>query len=147
MRVLQLTLVLAAVVLLAADEKDKAAKKDADPLQGTWKLTGGKVRGDPLPEGEDGGKWVLKDGKYTFTSPEMVEEGTYKIDTSKKPAQLDLDITAGNDKGKKQVGIYKVEGETLTVCLAFPGGKERPSEFDTKEGSDRLLFIFKREKP
>ena len=47
--------------------------------------------------------------KYIQKVRDLSEEGNYSIDPSQSPKTIDLDIKTGNDKGKKQVGIYKRE--------------------------------------
>ncbi len=42
-------------------------------------------------------------------------------------------------------GICALTGETLKVCLGLRG-KERPTEFESKPDSGRILFVFQREK-
>jgi hypothetical protein len=38
-------------------------------------------------------------------------------------------------------GIYRFDGDVLLVCFHFGKGvKERPLEFETKDGSNRLMF-------
>ena len=49
-------------------------------------------------------------------------------------------------KGVTLKGIYKFEGETLTICYSGIG-KERPTEFASKAGSGAMLFVQKKEKP
>ena len=84
--------------------------------------------------------------KYTFEFNGLTEEGTIKVEPGKKPATIDLAITEGDDKGKSQVGIYKVDGDTITVCLAAPGAKDRPTEFKSTEENGHILATIKRAK-
>ena len=127
-----------------ADDKDK--KSDLDKMKGTWKATSGEAGGQPLPkEALDPIVFTVKGDKYTFKSAEEDEEGTLKLDSAKKPAQMDVSITEGKDKGKKQYGIYEIDGDTLKLCFAPPEA-ERPKDFTTKEGSDSVVMVFKRQK-
>jgi hypothetical protein len=43
------------------------------------------------------------------------------------------------------LGIYELDGDTVKFCFGGPG-KERPTEFTTKEGSMRTLSVWKRDK-
>jgi uncharacterized protein (TIGR03067 family) len=70
---------------------------------------------------------------------------TYKLDTSKKPAEIDLTITNGVFKGKTYPGIYQLDGGTLKLCRNQPGQK-RPTEFASKKGSDTMFLVLKRVK-
>ncbi len=45
-----------------------------------------------------------------------------------------------------QLGIYKFDGEVVTVCLAEAGSKTRPTDFTAEEGSKRLLIVMKKVK-
>jgi uncharacterized protein (TIGR03067 family) len=128
-----------------ADDKDK--KSDLDKLKGAWKATSGETGGQPLPNDFlDSVTFTIKGDKYTFKVADMEdEEGTLKLDSTKKPAQMDVSITKGNDKGKKQFAIYQIEGDTLKLCFSAPE-QERPKDFTTKEGTMSVLMVFKRQK-
>ena len=70
-----------------------------------------------------------------------------KIDTEAKPfATIDLVIDEGPEdaKGKTSKGIYKLDGEKLTICVSAPG-KDRPKEF-TQVEDEAYLFAMKKQK-
>ena len=47
---------------------------------------------------------------------------------------------------KPLLGIYKLEGETLTICFAGPGDEERPKSFNPADGSRFMKMVLKRVK-
>ena len=138
-------------LLLAADsakkEPDKKPAKDIDKIQGSWVAEKGEGDGNEFPaEFVSMMKVSFKGDKYTFEVGDLVEKGTMTFDSSKKPGTVDVKIEEGMDKDKSQVGIYKLDGDTLTLCFSRVEEKERPKEFATKTGSEQLLVVFKRPK-
>jgi len=136
---------LACGLLLAAQDAG-----DLDKLQGSWRLIGLEAQGQKAPAGD-----VAKNPiTLTFTGDryveklrgETVEEGTIKLHPERSPRQLDIRIGTGDDKGKTQLGIYKLEGDTLTVAIAPPGSTDRPAAFTTDAGSKFGVQVFRREK-
>jgi uncharacterized protein (TIGR03067 family) len=143
MKLLPLFAVALGLVAAAPDP----TKDDLKKLQGAWNLTAWEQSGQPLPkEGLDSAKFSVKNNKYTFELHGVQEEGTIKLDSAKKPATIDLAITSGGDKGKDQVGIYRIEGDTITCCFARPGGKVRPTEFTSTQDNGHILVTIKRAK-
>lgn len=132
---------------VAAPAKDKEDKDDLKKFAGDWTITSWRQYGRDLEqEGLETAKWTVKGDKYTFEMGGAQEEGKLKVDSSRKPATVDLDITEGTDKGKQQPGIYKIEGDTITFCLAAPGGKDRPKDFTSTEDNMQILVVMKRKK-
>jgi uncharacterized protein (TIGR03067 family) len=107
--------------------------KDAK-VEGTWIATAGISDGKEVPKdiiAKINLTLVIKEGKYSVSvDGKEVEAGKYKIDTSKKPALLDLTIGKGKDEGKTQVGIVQVDGDTMQVALGPAGKKDRPKNFE-----------------
>jgi uncharacterized protein (TIGR03067 family) len=134
-------------ILAAADDP---AAKDLKAMAGTWEATEVVSNGAVIPKDRVAPiRLTVEGAKYTVRVPDqgVVEEGTLKPAADKKPKEIDLEITAGNDKGKTQVGVYEIDGDTLKLCLARPGAKERPKELASKEGSNVEVTVFKRVKP
>jgi uncharacterized protein (TIGR03067 family) len=72
------------------------------------------------------------------------DKGTFKLDPSAKPKAIDITGTEGPNKGKTIPAIYELTDDTLTVCYNL-GGKDRPTEFKTKAGTQLFLVTYKRE--
>jgi uncharacterized protein (TIGR03067 family) len=137
-----LLLACVAGLLIAADAKDDAAKEEMKKFQGSWDTTA-EVNGKKLP---DPATVIIKDNTYTVkVKDKKLEEGTLKVDPSKKPKAIDSTAGDGADKGKTMLGIYEIDGDTIKICFAMPG-KDRPKEFVTKEGSDTVLYVMKKMK-
>ena len=121
--------------------------KDNDSIQGTWLPStaelGGKMLSDEIRKTI---KLVVKDDKYTVTVGKLVDQGTVKLNASAKPKEIDITGTDGPNKGKTILAIYERDGDTLRVCYDL-GGKNRPKEFTTKEGTQLFLVTYKRERP
>jgi uncharacterized protein (TIGR03067 family) len=137
---------LAAVVLIAADEP----KKDNDEaLKGNWMAVSLK-QGDQSAPADDVKKLKFNfDGKaYTnLISDQVVEEGSYAVDASKTPKTIDFDIKKGQDKGKKQLAIYQIEGNKLTIIAALPGATERPKSLKPEPSEMLLQAVLEKVKP
>ncbi len=127
----------------AGGEKDKGEKGgDRAKLQGTWQARSLMKGGKEMPEAE------VKSIKMTFAADKVSihkgdgvsKDGTYKLDATKKPREID--ITIGDKTG---LGIYQLEGNTLTLCLT-EGEGARPSEFKSEPGTRQVLVVLKRAK-
>jgi uncharacterized protein (TIGR03067 family) len=137
-----LTLVLS--FALAARSGDA---KDGDTLQGTWLPATAELAGKPFPdEARKTIKLVVKDGKYTVTLGKVVDKGTVKLNPAAKPKAMDITGTDGPNKGKTILAIYERDGDTLRVCYDL-SGKNRPTAFKTREGTQLFLVTYKRAKP
>ncbi|HEX3148208.1 MAG TPA: TIGR03067 domain-containing protein [Gemmataceae bacterium] len=145
---LAVTLALAGLALVAL-AAPKPADKDADEplkkLAGDWAITAWTAGGEDLPaEALADTRWSVKGDKYVFKTDGEKEEGTIKLDPAAKPATIDLAITAGEDKGKTQVGIYKIDGDTVVFCFNKPGEKDRPKDFKATADNDFILITVKK---
>ena len=129
----------------AAD--DQAVKKDLAQLQGEWLMVSGSADGQSMPdEIRKQMKRVCKGDEATTTMAGRVYiKAKITLDPSKKPKNIDYQMTEGFTKGKTQLGIYEVEGDTFKACFGSPGGP-RPTDFTSKAGDGRTLSVWKRDK-
>ena len=139
---------LSALVVRAAWAQDnEAAKQDQAQLQGAWTMVSGSADGQPMPDQSRAQmKRVCQGDEVTVTlAGQVFLKAKFAIDPSKKPKTIDYQMTDGFTKGKRQLGIYELVGDTFKSCFGSPGA-ERPADFTSKPGDGRTLSVWKREK-
>ena len=128
-------------VLVAAPAPKEVPKKDPGII-GEWVVQKMVVGGMdlPAPPGGQGtfnftadGKLIVKEG-----AKEKPDEATYTVDTKKSPAEIDL-IPPPKEKVGNMPGIFKIDGDTLTICFTFMG--ERPKSFESAGGTTMLMTL------
>jgi uncharacterized protein (TIGR03067 family) len=121
----------------ALGDDDTSAANVLKAFQGTW---------IPAAEGIDS-KWTF-DGEMLKASVNGTDYTCkVKLDPKAKPhTTIDLVVDEGPDdhKGKTSKGLYKLDGDKLTLCVSLPG-KDRPKEFAQAE-DEAYLFELKKEK-
>jgi len=111
---------------------------DLKKMQGTWTYSA-----------NDGGEgtWVFKGDVLTLTLPNRKYVIKLSLDEKAKPhPTIDFKIEEGPDdaQGQNSKGIYKLEGDSLTICVAGPNG-ERPKALEAVD-MEAFLFSMKRKK-
>ena len=144
-----LLLTLACAVCAVADEFKDATAQDQRKLQGTWQFLE-EVHGDAEPAEEGKLCQLIFDGdKFTVTKEgKAILSGTFKIDASKSPRQIDLEVLKDEEEqrnGQKSLGIYELKGDKLRLCASEPGRDQRPEKFSTK-GTDDVIVTLERAK-
>ena len=84
-------------------------------------------------------------GLYTVMVGKGKDEGTAKLDSSKTPKTMEITGTDGPTKGKPLLAIYKIDGDSLTICYDL-SGKAYPTEFKSKPDTKLFLVEYKRAK-
>jgi uncharacterized protein (TIGR03067 family) len=115
-------------------------------LGGVWTCEGGTVNGKPLDDA------MARTLKLTLNGEQYKTEGqygvlfdsTYSVDARPEPKHIDM-MGIGELAGKIGKGIYKLDDDRLTMCYTMPG-KERPTAFECKEGSEAHLLVWRRMK-
>jgi uncharacterized protein (TIGR03067 family) len=135
-----------ALVVTAPGPKE-APKKEAPAIVGSWTLEKAELGGMALPLGAAGEQLSLtfaEDGTIIARKNGKEEPGPSRFshDPKKSPAEIDLTEARPGAKEMTVKAIYKIDGETLTICMAPMG--ERPTKFDS--GGMAIMMTFKRMK-
>jgi uncharacterized protein (TIGR03067 family) len=128
--------------LLAVGCKESPVEMELKMFQGEWVPVSGEVNGKEIPYGHgiDNGPVTFKGN--TFKGADTGPEGTFTIDPTKAPKQINFKAKEGNLE-IKELGIYEFDGDSLKLCFS---SRERPKEFSAKAGASpgRMLIVFKK---
>lgn len=139
-------LILPLAFLIAMVSQGDVAKNDLAKFQGNWRLLAAERDGKKMAPDEvmkirltiQGDRFVLRKDLV------VISEGTFKLDPTRKPKEIDETITFGPNKGKVFQAIYDITDEEHRICFAA-AGQERPRSFTSAAGSGHLFQIWKRE--
>jgi uncharacterized protein (TIGR03067 family) len=115
-------------------------------LQGSWRITKMATNGEYLPDDKvntksrlvlDGNKYIMRQGDR------VLNEWTFKVDSSKNPKQLLVSRGVSNGKERFSYLIYKIEGDTLTTKS---GASSFPTEFSTSTDRGCFLTVYQRDR-
>jgi len=115
-------------------QKADTAKKGAE-LDGTWVGTA---------DGDYGGQWtfVISNGKVEIKGPDSIfYSGTVTLNNKTNPRQADFKIyncSQSEYVGETSLGIYKLDGDKLSLVASEPGSMSRPGYFES--GGESMLF-------
>jgi uncharacterized protein (TIGR03067 family) len=132
--------------IVSAQEASKKSAWDVDKLLGDWEYVSGVRLGEDVPEERLVG--VVTISKENFKVPGGPEGDfvmSYKIDTSKSPATIDLTIESGPGPEGNARGLIKLEGDKLWLCYE-PDGGDRPERMESTAKNGAFFFELKRKK-
>lgn len=141
------TLLVGMALVVAAPAPKEVPKKEAPGIVGVWNLEKAEFGGMLLPLGTEGKQLSLtfaEDGTIIARKNGKEEPGPSRFTHDAKKSPAEIDLTEGRPGAKEMTtkGIYKVEGETLTICMTPIG--DRPTNFDS--GGQSMIMTFKRMK-
>jgi uncharacterized protein (TIGR03067 family) len=138
----------AALALAAGCGKKPTTAPEPPPsLAGGWTLVGvetkaGKQTEAKLAKEPEKRKIRATSDKMTTGKDETV---TYKLDTTKTPHEIDMTETK-DGKAETSYGIYKLEGDILTVCVvASNNPADRPKEFKISPDGKTVILTLKKD--
>jgi uncharacterized protein (TIGR03067 family) len=131
------------------DDAKKVTKKVNGKLVGAWKVVSAESNGKTVGAGIKATKWVITEATFTARLPQEGKgEFAYKLGEADMRGTIDIEVLSSErvtlaPARRVYAGIYALEGDELKIC--YSPGKERPTAFATKPGSDSVLFVLKRE--
>ena len=127
-------------------ESADALPADLAKLQGDWQVNKLEANGDVLSSDDLGGLVVsIKGNNYKLLNSDRADHGTFTVDASKTPAQMDIRPESGPDEGVKLPAIYEFKGQQFRVCYGRPGG-DRPTSFSASSDSGQTLITYDKKK-
>ena len=135
------------VVASACAAENEIIANATSRMTGTWSCVSATINGKLLSEtAAKKLRLTMTHTRYkTERNDEVLFDSTYRLDTAKSPAHINMVGTEGDLIGKEAQGIIAVEGDTLKVCYTMPG-KPRPITFASVTNSEAYLIVWKREK-
>lgn len=136
------SLVFALAVAGAQKGPDPKSDQDRAALQGTWKWQAATLNGEALAAAEVRLMAMTFKDDQVMPSADPTDRATFRLDASKSPATIDF-IDRNNSV---DLGIYKVEGDVLSICMAFAQSrKPRPTAFASTKENGALYIVMKKQ--
>ena len=146
MQALAVVALVGIIALAGGDDVTQAIKKDRAALQGTWKVTESVSKGEKAPPEE---LFLIFRGDVILVREEgkTAENFSFLLNPTKKPKEIDLDDQGRRaSKGRLDRGIYKIDGDTLRICIQTDKDAPRPTEFASPKDSSLWLVVLQRTK-
>jgi uncharacterized protein (TIGR03067 family) len=139
--------ILASCVALPRARADDP-KAERERHQGTWQARSFVSDGVAAPADLVGSIVRVVEGDHVVwkRNGKSFAGTTVELDPSRTPRTLDVIPDGGPMRGERVLGIYRLDGDELTVCMAAPG-RDRPKTFEAKSGSGQTLMTFRRATP
>jgi uncharacterized protein (TIGR03067 family) len=124
-----------------SDEMNNPVGEPAAELGGEWSMVSMVRDGVPLESS------MVKFCRRIATAsqitvkagPQTIIKATYTVDRSPTPMTMDYVYA----DGKRQHGLWALEGDLLTTCFGAPG-QPRPTEFASIKGDGRTFTVWRR---
>jgi uncharacterized protein (TIGR03067 family) len=108
-------------------------KKDEAALQGKWSGEISEGTTVELVIKKPRLTWIRTSTSEGVAKKESVDFDIMKVDQVQRPKEIDLRAAEGEFREKIYLGIYKLDGDKLTIRRSQPG-EARPKDFEAAEG-------------
>ena len=130
----------------AAQLKPSAAAQAVQQLKGSWTIVSGVNQGKPIAaDSLKGSRVIFGENTIIVLDAEHKElyKAAYKLTGQKPPFQINMTTEVPNQDPTRGLGLIEFRDSGLRLCYALPGG-QRPTKFESQEGSKHMLFEMKR---
>src|SRR5205085_425306 len=111
-------------------------------------MSGEELSGD-MKKNAPSAFYFTKEKGFVIIQDVTAAAFTYKVNSSEKPAHLDLTITPPEEVGgsaKTAAGIFELNGNQLKLAIQEGQDSERPKSFEGKNTPRLLVFTMQRDK-
>ncbi len=121
---------------------DDKKEMKSPPIVGKWKIVSGTRSGAAVPK-ERLTAVTVSDKTFTIPAGPSQFVMSYKLDATKSPMEVDMEIESGPAPAGSAKGIVKLDGNKMMLCYKPTG--ERPTKFESVEGDGCYYFEMEKE--
>ncbi|HVV01436.1 MAG TPA: family 16 glycoside hydrolase [Verrucomicrobiae bacterium] len=121
-----------------------ASAGDLKRMQGAWQVAGIEVGGEEAPaESVTNIEVHISGEKFKVLNLGSDAAGTFVLDSTQMPRQIEIHPESGPDAGQVWPGIYELENNSMKVCYSRIASR-RPSSLQTGTDADLVLITYNR---
>jgi uncharacterized protein (TIGR03067 family)/predicted Zn finger-like uncharacterized protein len=99
------------------------------------------------PGGGDGVPIEGNEMRFIWGGNNVGAHARYLVDPENHPGQIEVIYTVGSERYHRRIGIYRLEGDRLELCLSNLDEENRPSRFAGRDqpGGGNTYMVYRRE--